>query len=55
MPFKPKITKKKKDSRYRTLYMSEELFQKIDKIARENGTSFNNTVISMLEYCVEME
>ena len=55
MPFKPKITKKKKDSRYRTLYISEELFQKVDKIARENGTSFNNTVISMLEYCVEME
>ena len=55
MPFKPKDTKEKKKSRYRTLYMSEELFQKIDKIARENGTSFNNTVISMLEYCVEME
>ncbi|HIQ80759.1 MAG TPA: hypothetical protein IAD32_05670 [Candidatus Scatavimonas merdigallinarum] len=55
MPFKPKDTKEKKKSRYRTLYMSEELFQKIDKIARENGTSFNNTVISMLEYCIGME
>lgn len=49
MDFKPKPTKKKVQAGYKTLYIKNELAEKINKIAVENETSFNNVVISILE------
>ena len=49
MDFKPKPTKNKVAASYRTLYIKNELAEKISKLAAENDTSFNNVVISILE------
>lgn len=53
MPFVPKKTKQKVDSRYKTIYLRQSLIEEIEKIARENNTSFNNVVVSMVEQCLE--
>lgn len=53
MPFVPKKTKQKVDSRYKTIYLRQSLIEKIEKIAGENNTSFNNVVVSMIEQCLE--
>lgn len=47
--FKPKGTKNKEPSDYRSLYIKEKLIKEIEKIAKENNTSFNNVVVSMIE------
>lgn len=49
MDFKPKPTKKKVEASYKTLYIKNELSEKISKLALEYDTSFNNIVISILE------
>ena len=49
MPFVPKKTKQKEKAGYKSLYLSVEL------IAKENHTSFNNVVVSMIEHCLEEE
>ena len=49
MSFKIKPTKQKVKAGYKTLYIRDELSEKINKIAIENETSFNNVVISILE------
>ncbi|WP_195985463.1 hypothetical protein [Clostridium sp. D33t1_170424_F3] len=53
MPFIPKETKKKVKAGYKTLYLSQELIDKLEKIATEHETSFNNVVVSMIEHCLE--
>lgn len=53
MNFEIKKTKQKVKSSYKTLYLSEEIIQRITKIANENDTSFNNVVISMIEHCLQ--
>lgn len=55
MAFKPKPTKQKVKAGYKTLYIRDELSEKINKIADENETSFNNVVISILEDFFEKE
>lgn len=37
---------------YKSIYLKDELIEKIEKIAEENNSSFNNIVVNMLEYCV---
>ncbi len=37
---------------YKSIYLKDELIEKIEKIAKENNSSFNNIVVNMLEYCV---
>ena len=49
MPFKPKPTKEKVKAGYKTLYISDELSDKISRLAKEHDTSFNNVVISIIE------
>lgn len=51
--FKIERTRKKVESSDKTLYLSDELIRKIDEIARENDTSFNNVVVSMIKCCLE--
>lgn len=53
MPFVPKSTKNKLKASYKTLYISQEMVEEINRIARINNTSFNNVVISMIEHCLE--
>jgi hypothetical protein len=52
MNFTLKKTKEKETAVYKSLYIKEALAQKIEDIARENNTSFNNVIISMIEYCL---
>ena len=44
-----KKTKRKVSTRYKTLYITDELFNEINEIAKDNDTSFNNVIISILE------
>ena len=53
MPFKPKKTKQKVEAGYKTIYLRQSLIDEIEKIAKENSTSFNNVVVSMIERCLE--
>lgn len=52
MKFALKKTREKEISLYKSLYIKEELVKKIEKIALENNTSFNNVIISMIEHCL---
>ena len=52
MKFVPKETKKKESTVYKSLYIKEELVKKIDEIAKANNTSFNNVIVSMIEFCL---
>ena len=52
MSFKIKDTKQKEPAIYKTLYIKQALADKIEKIAIENETSWNNVVISMIESCL---
>lgn len=50
--FVPKDTKKKESSVYKSLYIKEELSKKIEEIAKVNNTSYNNVIVSMIEFCL---
>ena len=52
MAFQLKNTKQKEPAIYKTLYIKQALADKIEKIANENETSWNNVVISMIESCL---
>jgi predicted CopG family antitoxin len=53
MKWKLKTTKEKVKCSYKTLYIADSVIEKIDKIAKENNTSFNNVIISMIESCLK--
>ena len=55
MKFEIKNTKEKAESTYKTLYIKQWLVDKIEEIAKEHNTSFNNVVISMIESCLSEE
>ena len=52
MNFVPKDTKKKENSIYKSLYIKEDLVKKVEEIAKINNTSFNNVIVSMIEFCL---
>ncbi len=52
MKFEVKKTKEKETASYKSLYIKDKLIKEIDKIAKENDTSFNNVVVSMIEHCI---
>lgn len=52
MNFKIKSTKNKSKACYKSLYINELLVEMIEKIASDNNTSFNNVIISMIEFCL---
>ena len=49
MAFTPRETKKKVKAGYKTLYIKDELSEKINILAEKHNTSFNNIVISIIE------
>ena len=53
MSFEIKKTKHKVVTTTKSLYIAESLAQRIQKIADDNDTSFNNIVISMIESSLE--
>ena len=53
MKFDIKKTKDKEESVYKTIYIRQSLVENINEIAKENKTSFNNVVISMIEACLD--
>ena len=55
MAFAPKPTKNKVKAGYKTLYISDNLAEKINKLAKDNNTSFNNIVISIIENFFDSE
>lgn len=55
MAFIPKKTQKKVEAGYKTIYLRQSLIQEITQIARDNNTSFNNVVVSMIERCLQEE
>jgi len=52
MKWKLKDTKEKVKCSYKTLYISDSIIEKINAIAIDNSTSFNNVVVSMIEACL---
>lgn len=52
MSFIPKKTQEKEPAGYKSLYIKEKLIIEIEKIAKDNNTSFNNVIISMIEECL---
>jgi len=53
MDWKLKATKEKVKCSYKTLYLADNLIEEIDKIAKDNGTSVNNVIVSMIESCLD--
>lgn len=49
------IKKEKKPSSYKTMYLKESLVKEIEKIAKENDTSFNNVIVSKIETCLKIK
>ena len=49
MAFNPKPTKQKVKAGYKTLYITDELAEKLSQLAVKHDTSFNNIVISIIE------
>lgn len=49
MAFNPKPTKQKVKAGYKTLYITDELAEKLSQLAIKHDTSFNNIVISIIE------
>ena len=47
------FSKHKVSASYKTIYIRNETIEKINKIAKDNHTSFNNVVISMINYCID--
>lgn len=47
--------KQKVSAGYKTIYLTTDVIKEIEKIAEENNTSFNNVVVSMLNYCLELK
>lgn len=52
MKFELKKTKDKEETCYKTIYIKQTLVDKVNQIASDNNTSFNNVVISMIESCL---
>ncbi len=53
MGVKINFDKKRVSASYKTIYLKNDTIEAIDKIAAKNNTSFNNVVVSMLEYCLK--
>ena len=49
MALNPDFSRKKVQACYKTLYISDELAEKVNRLSIEKNTSFNNIVIKILE------
>lgn len=53
MSIKIDFKKSKVNASYKTIYLKKEYIEKINEIAKQNDTSFNNIVVNMIEYCIK--
>lgn len=53
MTFIPKETHKKVEAGYKTLYLSQDVIDRITQMAKEYNLSFNSVVVSMIEHCLQ--
>ena len=53
MAFNLKNLDNKVNASYKTIYLKQEIIEKVDKLANENNTSFNNIIVKMIESCLE--
>lgn len=53
--FKLKPTKNKESASYKSIYIKNHLIKEVERIAKENNTSFNNVIISMIEECLKID
>lgn len=53
MSIKLNFNKKKVSAGYKTIYLKTDTIEAIEKIAAENNSSFNNVVVSMIDFCLE--
>ncbi len=51
----PKSTQHKESAIYKSLYIKDDLAKKVSNLADQYNTSFNNIIISMIEYYFENE
>lgn len=49
MPFGPDNIQRKGEASYKTIYLRRTMIEAIEQIARDNETSFNSIVVSMIE------
>lgn len=47
------FSKHKVSASYKTIYIRNETIEKINQIAIANNTSFNNVIVSMINYCID--
>lgn len=47
--------KQKVKASYKSLYLKNDLIEQVEEIAKKNNTSFNNIIVSMIEYCVKKD
>lgn len=52
--FKIKPTKNKEPASYKSIYIKNDLIKEVERIAKENNTSFNNVIVSMIEECLKI-
>ncbi len=45
--------KNKVSASYKTIYLKNETIDKLNEIAKENDTSFNNIIVNMIDYCIK--
>jgi hypothetical protein len=45
--------KEKVNASYKTIYLKNDIIDKINNIAEKNDTSFNNIIVNMVEYCIK--
>lgn len=55
MPFVLRKTKEKVKAGYKTIYLPQSLIDDLEQMARDNSTSFNNVVVSMIDYANEVK
>lgn len=53
MSIKINFNKEKVSAGYKTIYLRNDCIEKIEKIASENNTSFNNVIVNMINYCLK--
>lgn len=53
MKFELKRPSAKEEMIYKTLYIKRALADRVEEVAAENKTSFNNVVVSMIESCLK--
>ena len=53
MSYEIRNTRKKAEARYKSIYLSEELNIRLETIAYQAHTSFNNVIMSMVQYCLQ--